>query len=55
MIRNEREILNVVTSNAPKVASRPAGGMGALEAPPAGYGAQTKALARDPFASLEDW
>ena len=27
MIRNEREILNVVTSKAPKVASRPAVGM----------------------------
>ena len=27
MIRNEREILNVVTLKAPKVASRPAGGM----------------------------
>ena len=32
MIRNEREILNVVTSKAPKVASRPAGGLG-VEAP----------------------
>ena len=28
VIRNEREILNVVTSKAPKVASRPAGGLG---------------------------
>ena len=43
MIRNEREMLNVVTSRAPKVASRPAGGMGARGAgsPPAGYGAET--------------
>ena len=30
MIRNEREILNEVTSKAPKVASRPAGGLGVL-------------------------
>ena len=29
VIRNERETLNVVSSKAPKVASRPAGGMGA--------------------------
>ena len=29
VIRNECEILNVVTSRAPKVASRPAGGTGA--------------------------
>ena len=46
MIRNEREILNVVTSRAPKVASRPAGpgGMGARGAgsPPAGYGAEPR-------------
>ena len=29
MLRNEREILNVVTSRAPNVASRSAGGTGA--------------------------
>ena len=29
MIRNERDILNVVTSKAPEVANRPAGGLGA--------------------------
>ena len=43
-IINEREILNVVTSKAPKVASRPAGGMAlwglwVLEAP-SGVGAE---------------
>ena len=34
VIRNERDILNVVTSKAPKVASRPAGvwGPGVLRA-----------------------
>ena len=44
MIRNEREILNVVTSRAPKVASRPAGCMGARGAgsPPAGYEAEPR-------------
>ena len=44
MIRNEREILNVVTSKAPKVASRPAGGLwawGAVSAS-AGYGAEPR-------------
>ena len=32
-IDNEREILNVVTSKAPKVASRPAGGLGCCKRP----------------------
>ena len=35
MIRNEREILNVVTSKAPKVASRRAGGLWCCK-PPSG-------------------
>ena len=44
MIRNEREISNVVTSRAPKVASRQAGRMGARGAgsPPAGYGVEPR-------------
>ena len=44
VIINEREILNVVTSRAPKVASRPAGGMGLRGAgsPPSGYGAEPR-------------
>ena len=44
VIRNEREILNVVTSKAPKVASRPVGvwGPGGGESPPAGYGAERR-------------
>ena len=33
MIRNEREILNVVTSKAPKVVTRPAGGLGCCKRP----------------------
>ena len=43
VIRNERDILNVVTSKAPKVASRPAGvlGHGVMEAP-AGHGAEPR-------------
>ena len=42
MIRNE--ILNVVTSKAPKVASRPVGGLGAWGAvsAPAGNGAKSR-------------
>ena len=44
VIINEREILNVVTSRAPKVASRPAGGMGlgGAGSPPSGYGAEPR-------------
>ena len=41
MIRHESEILNMGMSKPPKMASRPAGGLGALTAvsAPAGYGA----------------
>ena len=43
VIRNEREILNVVTSKAPKVASRPAGGMWAW-----GTGSPQRGTGRSP-------
>ena len=36
MIRNESETLNVGMSKPPKVASRPAGGLGGAVSPPAG-------------------
>ena len=42
MIRNESEILNVGMSKPPKVASRPAGGLGGAVSPPAGYGAEPR-------------
>ena len=42
MIRNESEILNVGMSKPPKVASRPAGGLGGAVSPPAGYGEEPR-------------
>ena len=42
VIRNESEILNVGMSKPPKVASRPAGGLGGAASPPAEYGAEPR-------------
>ena len=42
VIRKESEILNVGMSKPPKVASRPAGGLGGAVSPPAGYGADPR-------------
>ena len=38
MIRNKNDILNVVMSKPPKVASRPARGLRGAASAPAGYG-----------------
>ena len=42
MIRNESDIFNVGLSKPPKVASRPAGGLGGAVSAPAGYGAAAR-------------
>ena len=39
MTRNESDVFNVGLSKLPKVASRPAGGLGDAVSAPAGYGA----------------